>query len=349
MMKGLTLKELAKKIEVNKAGKKDFLAPAVGLQMITEGVASPELLIPDQGQYPIQSYAHDQIGEYLGIPGRYYDKMAESAPHLLAQNVNTWLRKRTNDTRMVRTLRGQARAFLSNSYNRIENEEIAEVALPVLMGIPGIEVISAQVTERRLYIQATTPRISGEVKKGDVVQAGIVISNSEIGHGAVSVAALDWRLVCLNGMISAQKYRAYHVGRRIEDNAALWSQETVRADDRAILLKVRDMVKAAVDKVEFTKRLGRMKELAGETKITGNPAEAVKVLSAKVGASENEQGSILRALIEGGDLSAWGMINAVTAQAHTARSYDRAVEFEVAGGNLIDLPNTEWKSILQAA
>jgi hypothetical protein len=75
----------------------------------------------------------------------------------------------------------------------------------------------------------------------------------------------------------------------------------------------------------------------------------VKVLATKVGASEGEQGSILRSLIEGGDLSAWGLINAVTAQAHTARSYDRAVEFEVAGGSLIDLPNTAWKEILAAA
>jgi hypothetical protein len=348
MMKGISLTQLAKKIEANAKLKKDFLAPTTGLQMVAEGVATPELIVPDQGQFPIQPYAHDQIGEYLGIPARYYDKMMEQAPHLLANNVNTWLRKRT-DTRMVRTLGGKARAFLSNSYNRIENEEIAEVALPVLMKIPGIEVVSAEVTDRRMYIQATTTRLKGEVKKGDVVQAGVVISNSEIGYGAVSVAALDWRLVCLNGMISAQKFRAYHVGRRIEDNAALWSQETLRADDRAILLKVRDMVAAAVDGVQFRARLDRMKELAGETKITGDPTAAVKVLAAKVGASETEQGGILRALIEGGDLSAWGMINAVTAQGHSARSYDRAVEFEVAGGNLIDLPNTEWKQILQAA
>jgi hypothetical protein len=348
MMKGITLTELAMKIEANKTEKKDFLAPTTGLKMITEGVESPEIIVPDQGQFPIQPVTHDQIGEYLQIPGKYYDRMMQKQPRLLADTVNTWMGERT-DTRMVRTLRGKARAFLSNSYNRIENDEIAEVALPILLNIPGIEVVSAEVTERRMYIQATTSRLQGEVKKGDVVQAGVVISNSEVGYGAASVAALDWRLACLNGMISAQKFRAYHVGRRIEDNAALWSQETLRADDRAVLLKVRDMVKAAVDEVEFTKRLGRMKELAGEAKVTGDPAVVVKVLAAKVGATENEQGSILRSLIEGGDLSAWGLINAVTAQGHTARSYDRAVEFEQAGGLLIDLPNAEWKRVLEAA
>jgi len=348
MMKGISLVELATKIEANKAHKKDFLAPTTGLRMLTEGVEQPELVIPDQGHFPIQPVAHTQLAEYLGIPGRYYDKMREQTPALLAENVNTWLSTR-KDTRMVRTLRGNARAFLSNSYNRIEHEEISEVALPVLLKVPGISVVSAEITERRLYIQATTDRIQGEVKKGDVVQAGVVISNSEIGYGAVSVAAMDWRLWCLNGAIAANKFRAYHVGRRIEDNAALWSQETLRADDRAVLLKVRDMVAAAVDAVQFNLRLDRMKELAGEAKVTGDPATVVKVLATKVGASEGEQGSILRSLIEGGDLSAWGLINAVTAQAHTARSYDRAVEFEVAGGSLIDLPNTAWKEILAAA
>jgi hypothetical protein len=348
MMRGLTLTELAAKIEANKAEKKDYLAPTGGIKLLTEGPEQPMLLVPDHGEFPIQNTTHDQIGEYLGIPAKYYDRMMEKSPRLLAENVNTWMGMKT-DTRMVRTLRGNARAFLSNSYNRIENDEIAAVALPVLLNIPGIEVVSAEVTDRRMYIQATTSRLQGEVKKGDVVQAGVVISNSEIGFGAASVAALDWRLACLNGMISAQKFRAYHVGRRIEDNAALWSQETLRADDRAVLLKVRDMVKAAVDEVQFTARLGRMKELAGEARITGDPSTVVKVLAAKIGATDTEQGSILRALIEGADLSAWGVINAVTAQGHNARSYDRAVEFETMGGNLIDLPNTEWKTILQAA
>lgn len=86
-----------------------------------------------------------------------------------------------------------------------------------------------------------------------------------------------------------------------------------------------------------------------ESHVTGNPANVVEVLAKKVNASLDEQGGILRALIEGGDLSAWGLLNAVTAQAHTARSYDRAVEFEAAGGQLLDLSPKDWKEVLEAA
>ena len=83
--------------------------------------------------------------------------------------------------------------------------------------------------------------------------------------------------------------------------------------------------------------------------MTGKPDEVIEVLCAKVGMSETEKGGVLRSLIEGGDLSAWGMINAITAQAHTSKDYDRAVELEAAGGQLLELPNSEWMRILEAA
>ena len=74
-----------------------------------------------------------------------------------------------------------------------------------------------------------------------------------------------------------------------------------------------------------------------------------KVLAKKVGATDAERGGILRSLIEGADLSRWGIVNAITAQAHKAASYDRAVEFEAMGGNVIDLPASEWREVLEAA
>lgn len=67
------------------------------------------------------------------------------------------------------------------------------------------------------------------------------------------------------------------------------------------------------------------------------------------GATDQEAKGILQSLIEGADLSAWGMLNAVTAQAHTATNYDRSVELETAGGALLDLAPNQWREILEAA
>ena len=249
---------------------------------------------------------------------------------------------------MLRTLGGDLRAFLSDRYQRIDNAEIAEVVLPVLADIPDVRIVSSEVTDRRLYIQAVSPRTEGEVKRGDVVQAGVVVSNSEIGMGSVSVSALIWRLICGNGLISSDKFRAYHVGRQVADSEALWADDTRKADDRAVLLKVRDMVRQAVDAVKFRERIAQMTGLV-TANVTGDPAKAVEVLAKTIGATDAERGGILASLIRGGDLSAWGLLNAVTAQAHDVASYDRAVEFEAAGGQLLDLPSNEWRRILEAA
>lgn len=356
MMKGLNLGQLAAKIKSNMEAKKDFIAPAkkVCMHVREEEVGGKLVPFPTlevfsaSGEFRLNNVMHNQVGGHVDIPSKYYDRMLAEKPDLLAMNVNSWLASRPDeDKRMVRTIGPVARAFLSNRYNRIENEEIAEVALPILSEVPDIQIVSSEITDRRMYIQAVTPRIQAEVKKGDVVQAGLIISNSEVGAGSVSVAAILWRLQCLNGMTSQDRLRVYHVGRTIEDTDELWADDTKAAEDRLVLKKVRDMVRAALDETRFRQRVARCADLASAS-LSGDPVAAVEVLARKVGVSEKEQGGILSALIKGADLSAWGMINAVTAQAHKASSYDRAVEFENAGGELANLNTSEWRTILTA-
>lgn len=346
MNKGISLTALAAEIERQKEAKVDLIAPTKAITMDSTGTH-----IDISGQnFPamgINKTAHDQIAGRLNIPVKYYERMRIEAPALLAHNVNEWLH-RSDDTRMVRALDGNVRAFLSNRYQRIDNHEIAEVALPVLATIPDVQIASTQITEHRMYIQAISPRLQGEVKKGDVVQAGVVIKNSEIGAGSVSVETLIFRLVCLNGMIAPDAgFKAYHVGRQVVDTEQLWADDTRKADDRAVLLKVRDMVAAAVNESRFRGIVNQMSGLT-EARVTGNPTMVVEVLAKTINATESEKGGILRSLIEGGDLSAWGLLNAVTAQAHDAQ-YDRAVEFEAAGGKLLNLPANDWKRMLEAA
>lgn len=357
MKTGLSINELAAKITAQSELKQDYIAPSKALATTVDaddGVV--KLIVPDKGHFPLLPVAHDQLATHTKIPRDYYKRMQTEHPTLLVNNINAWFgRFKPEDKRMVRTLGGDARALLSNKYQRIENEEIANAALPVLADLPGVQIVSSEVTDKRLYIHFVIPSVQGELvvtkgklKVGDVVQAGGVISNSEVGLGSVSIEGLIWRLICLNGMKSGETFRRHHVGRRTDDDAALYAQDTLKADDKAILLKVRDMVRAVVDQTRFAATLAKLQDLTTGV-IEGDPAKAVEVLARKVGASDTERGGILRSLIEGGDLSRWGIVNAITAQAHTAASYDRAVEFEGLGGSLVDLPASEWKEILAAA
>lgn len=353
MLKGLSLTELAQRIEGLKTQKQDFIATTGSQAKMVVSESKPLMVVNDGvktlGEFPILGTAHSQIGVHTNIPAPYYNRMLAEQPALLATNVNHWFNANPAP-RMVRALKGHNRAFLSNKYQRVENEEIAQVALPLLLA-SGMQVVSCEVTERRMYIQAISQKLEAKVegsrRVGDIVHGGVVISNSEIGQGAVMVSDFDYFLACLNGMMSTKLMNSSHVGRKIEDNADLWADDTRKADDKAMILKVRDMITAALSPERFEARIAKMSTLTS-VKIEGTVQASVEVLGQKIGATVEETGGILKALIEGGDLSAWGVVNAVTAQAHTAKDYDRAVDFELAGGMLLELPASQWREVLEA-
>ena len=81
------------------------------------------------------------------------------------------------------------------------------------------------------------------------MQAGVIISNSETGLGAVSIQPLIYRLVCSNGMVvNEARTRRTHIGRvnTTDENFYLYSQETLAADDKAFVLKIREIGRAHV-------------------------------------------------------------------------------------------------------
>ena len=285
----------------------------------------------------------NQIGNRVGIPRAYMQRMRTEAPELLARNVNHWFQA-APELRMLRTYQnGESigRAFLSHKYRPFDNANLFNAVLPTILKA-GCQVQSAEATERRLYIQAVTPQLAGEVKKGDVVQAGVVVSNSEVGAGSIRVEPMLFRLVCLNGMILPTAMRRHHVGRAGEgdwdgDNAfEVFSDETRRLDDKAFWAKVNDVTVAALDEIKFKEQVLRLKDT---TKMdTGKPTEAVEVVVKRYGLSETEGESVLEHLSRGGDLSLWGLANAVTRTANDVESYDRAVELERFGGEVIELP-----------
>lgn len=350
MKTSLNLVALATELERQRTAKQDYIASSPALA-VTPDAKSLTLTNGDIHQFGIRDGAHSQLAARLDIPKRYYDRMRVEAPDLLATNANRWL-SGSKDRRMVRVLDGSVRALLSDRYQRIENDEIAETVLPILADQPDMQVVSAAITESRMYIKAIFPRIQGEVKVGDVVQSGVVISNSETGNGAVSVTPLNYRLRCLNGMIVPDaRFRGFHIGRAAGEGESVYemlSDETKRADDKAILLKVRDVVRNCASQAYFDTVIERMRETTTRM-ITGDVVKAVETLSTKVRLNESERAGVLRHLITGGDVSQYGLIQAVTRHSQDVEDYDRATELEALGGQLLALPAPEWRQIAEAA
>lgn len=348
MKAGMTLTEMATELDRQANAKRDFIAPTRELEMVV-GDTGPALRVNGHGKFDIAQTAHEQIGTRLGIPRTYYDKMQSAAPTLLMDNVNHWFRNQP-EKRMVRTLDGNARAFLSERYRPLDNYDLAESVLPTLTA-NGCRVESSALTERRLYIKAVTERITLEVKKGDIVQAGIVISNSEIGAGSVKIEPMVFRLVCLNGMIANDaSMRKYHVGRSGDagDLAEEFFKDSTRqADDKAFWLKVRDVVEGAFRRDVFERIVSRMQG-AAQTELPGDPVKVIEVVQQKYALNEEEGAGILRHLIKGADLTQWGLVNAITRTSQDVANYDRATELERLGGTVLELPKTDWEAIAAA-
>jgi hypothetical protein len=350
MKSGKTLQELAIELERQNEVKRDYIANTSQMRMLVSEHDEHEetvLSLPDIPNFTINGVAHEQIGMKLGIPSRYYNRMLEKEPELLATNVNRWFEKEP-ENRMIRTLDGKARAFLSDRYRRIDNHDIAMAVLPIIAGMEGVNVESCELTDKRMYLKVVNPRIQTEVAKGDVVQSGILISNSETGLGAVSVMPLVFRLVCKNGMIAnTAGKRSRHVGRSSEgeDNFEIYRDETIIADDKAFVMKLQDTVRATADMVQFERIVSTMK-IATDAKITNNNVPAVVQLAAKsYGLFERESQSVLDHLIRGQELSLYGLANAVARHAQDVDSYDRSTELEMTAWQMMNMSRNEWTKL----
>ncbi|MES2299403.1 MAG: DUF932 domain-containing protein [Pseudomonadota bacterium] len=354
MKNGRSLINLAHELERQLASKRDMIVPSSMMLCHTDEGGKCKMMIEEPGgvgKYDITNLARRQLAEKLKIPFAYFERMRAEQPGLLDRNVNTWLQT-DSERRMIRTLDGQVRAVLSDRYRRLDNYDLAENVLPILQKLPEVRFESVELTETKMYIKVITPRTQFEMAPGDIVQAGIVIMNSEVGHGTLSVQPLIYRLICSNGLIAADHgLRKTHVGRisqTDEEVITVFRDDTLAADDTAFFLKVRDVVEAAVSEASFVQVAQKMQRTLG-IKLTGDPVKTIEVLANRYALNEVERAGVLRHLIVDGDLSAYGLVNAVTHYSQDVEDYDRATEFEALGGKLIDLAASEWKGLAEAA
>ena len=337
MKAGRTIEAMLQELVRQSAAKEDYLVNTSCLVMEADGSAPMLRMASREEVQPsplgIRDTAHQQIGAYLGIPAKYYGKMLTEDTELLAYNVNRWFQKNP-EQRMLRTIDGHARAFLSNRYRRIENLDIARFTLPRLAELEGARVESCEVTEDRMYIKVVNPRLQAEVVPGDVVQAGVIISNSETGQGAVWVKPLVYRLVCSNGMVvDDAKLGRYHVGRAAgsDEDVSIYSEETKLIDDVAFIKKLQDTVR----------------DSAGIKLDTRNIPDVVKLTGAAFHITEDECKGVFQHLVEGGDMTLYGLANAVTRFSQDVESYDRATKLEEIGYKVLTMPASLQARIVQ--
>lgn len=295
---------------------------------------------------------------------------------LIDANVNGWLQADPDKKVLIRGFRtddpddvGIARAFLSNQFGAIDHYDML---LSVLDGCrdAGVDTraldVQGDVSERNMRVTIAAPAIAAaapvllrdyrspfgggierirdlaaregmgyEPGTEPVVEAGLAISNSETGGGAWQIMPRLRVRICRNGLtITSDAFRAVHLGRRLEAGIVNWSDDTQHKNLELIKAQTRDAVQTFLN-VEYVERAIEQIESKADTAVT-NATDVIERVVRKHQFTEDEAKSILDCFIASGDLTAGGVMQAVTATAQRVDDPDRASDLEDAALGVLD-------------
>jgi hypothetical protein len=336
-----SLTELAQEIERQEGSKSDLLVPDKLLKL-----SDNKIIVPDNGEFTPTDHFHGQLAAKLQIPKPYYDRIGE-IPGLRDYNVNALLAN-SEEKRLVRTLDGRARAYLSDSFKPVDNVLLLSAFLPVLSDYGNdVTVKCNALTDQRLYLQVVFNRIEGEVTKGDVVKLAVTLVNSEIGLSYAEILSSVWRLVCENGLVSESVFKKRHAGRRVgdlEDDYNIFRSDTIKAELESYRLRIRDLLANAVTEQAFTSQIEKLRRAADDKIEASKVSQVIENVTRRYGIPQAHNEAILGNVIEEGNISRYGIVNGITALAKSLEP-DQAFEAEQTGGKIIELSPREWEII----
>jgi hypothetical protein len=135
--------------------------------------------------------------------------------------------------------------------------------------------------------------------------------------------------------ITKDALRAVHLGGRLEDGVIRWSGDTQQRNLDLITAQARDAVTTFLDTTYVEKKLAEMAGAAGQP--VADPQETVEIVCQRLRFTDEQQKTILNHFIRGGDLTAGGVMHAVTSTAHTLADADAAHEMEAQALPALDL------------
>ena len=319
------------------------------------------------------------VASKLRIPLAYLRRMRDERVWMYDENVNGWLRgkssiRRSPETQNLETVwlaepdprkfmlrlftvpdgqNGVARAFLSDSYKRIDN---LDVLTAVLDGVrsSGVEteVQGCDLSPGRMYVRLYCPEVAArapELLRGyrspfngrsaeelPLVFAGFVASNSEVGAGAFSLTPRVVFQVCDNGLtITKDAIRSVHLGGRLDEGQIRWSDDTQQTNLELVSKMTRDAVQTFLSQEYVEGVVADMAE-KGTKEVVG-PAETIKEVGSALKYTQAQIDGVLDHFIRGGQMTAGGLVNAVTSFAQLVGDADAASSLEDSAIRVLDL------------
>jgi hypothetical protein len=351
------LEDLVQILQRQQASKIDMVAPASAFSahqgnINVHGVSilSENGVTMADGTYRPTAVADEGIAAKLGIPLAYLRRMRAEMPALYDTNVNGWLSQDPSRKFLLRGFTGEAggegvlRAVLSDSYKMIDNFDVLVAALDgVRASGHGVNITGCDLTERRMIVRVESEHVAVHAREllkgyrspfngqtGDelpIVSAGFVIANSEVGAGAFTITPRIVVRVCRNGLtITKDALRAVHLGAKLDEGVIRWSGDTETKNLSLITAQTRDAVSTFLDRAYVERKLAEIERAAGR-EVT-DPVQTVEIVAKKLKFADGVRESVLNHFIKGGQTTAGGIMQAITATAQTLDNADEAFELE---------------------
>lgn len=296
--------------------------------------------------------AHNQLAARAGVPTAFNDRIRSSNPDL-------WVHTMTDLYPTVPTLfrlidragTVTMRAALSDRYQMIDNVDVLTSLLQAFIdsGLDSNEVEidgdfdaddgllrircvvpSVGIAARELVARYRSPFDGRSGQDLPMIWAGVELSNSETGNGALSIAPRSVLQVCRNGMtrnVDGEAFRKVHLGAKLETSGIISWSETTRAKQLELVASAaRDAITTFISP-EFLRRCVDEAAAAAGIEVSNPDATMARVVrSAQL--TDDEANGVLANWLRSGDPTVLGLAHAVTATAQRVDSSDRQAALE---------------------
>lgn len=248
---------------------------------------------------------------------------------------------------------GIARAMHSDRYAVIDNLDVLFAAMEGIRdaGVP-VDFAGGDLSERRMSVRFSAPSVAALAPTllagyrspftgatGDenpTVFAGFELSNSETGGGSFSITPRLIVQVCNNGMkMSKDVFRKVHLGSRQAEGVVRYSDETRRLQMGLVTSEARDTVATFLDLDYVTTAIATLEAKSGAP--VSDAVKTVEMVGKALHYTEDEQAAILAQFVRGGQATAGGVMQAITATAQTVADPDRAYDLEATAVAAMEL------------
>lgn len=198
--------EVATKIAEDDRGKWDRRVLGKDLRVTPENALRLSGGVADAEPFPPSDLATGQLCERLGIPVTYYRRLPGPMKAVVA---NFDLDRFADRHFLLRGKSSWVRAVLSGEYVAYDNHDVAETVEELLRS-PELSVKSFVLEESHCFLKVISDDL---VDPASGLKAGIMVGNSEVGMGSISIEPFVFRKACTNDLVVSEEktFRHAHI------------------------------------------------------------------------------------------------------------------------------------------